>query len=51
MTEEIKLSKEIYELMFSAIRDDISWSPCSKKELILIQEKTGKDLKKAIEIF
>jgi hypothetical protein len=37
--------------MFSAIRDDISWSPSSKRELILIQEKTGKDLKKAIQIF
>lgn len=37
--------------MFSAIKEDIAWSPESKKELITFQEKTGKDLKKAIDIF
>jgi hypothetical protein len=26
-SEDLKISKEIYELMFSAIREDISWSP------------------------
>ena len=37
--------------MMSAIREDIAWSPESKNELITFQEKTGKDLKKAIDIF
>jgi len=31
VTDEIKLAKDIYELMFAAIKDDIAWNPCSKK--------------------
>lgn len=37
LTEEIKLSKEIYELMFAAIREDIAWNPSAKQELIQFQ--------------
>lgn len=50
-SEEIKIAKEIYNLIFSAIKEDIGWTPSSKLELIEFQKNTGRDLSKAISIF
>lgn len=50
-TETTKLSKQIYDLFLEAISNDIEWSPESKNEVITLQEKTGKDRQKQIQIY
>lgn len=50
-TETTKLSKQIYDLFLEAILNDIEWSPESKNEVITLQEKTGKDRQKQIQIY
>jgi hypothetical protein len=37
--------------MMEAIANDIEWIPSAKNDLIKLQEKTGKDLSKGIQIF
>ena len=38
-------------LVQDAIRNDIDWAPTNLKTLIVLQEKTGEDLSKPIQIF
>ena len=45
------MAKDIYNLIFDAIKHDIEWTPSSKLELVEFQKNTGKDLSKAIEIY
>lgn len=50
-TPTLKLSAEMQSLIQEAIRSDIDWTPSNLSTLRLLQEKTGEDLSKSIQIF
>jgi hypothetical protein len=50
-TPTLKLSVEMQTLMAEAIRNDIDWAPSNLATLKVLQEKTGEDLSKPIQIF
>lgn len=50
-TPLIKISNDMQSLIQESIRGDIDWTPSNLKTLRLLQEKTGEDLSKEIQIF
>jgi len=50
-TSVLKLSVDMQSLVQEAIRNDIDWAPSNLGTLRVLQEKTGEDLSKPIQIF